>query len=74
MLRLADGTVRERDSGWPWADGGKAVSCLLDPTHPLTIAYLTSVFAAYRELGVRYYMIDFVLGSPRPPGSVPQGT
>lgn len=31
-----------------------------DPTHPKTQAMLREVFTAYRQWGVRYYMIDFL--------------
>lgn len=33
---------------------------ILDPTHPKTHAWLRQTFTAYREWGVRYYMIDFL--------------
>ena len=33
---------------------------ILDPTHPKTHAWFTEVFQAWREWGVRYYMIDFL--------------
>lgn len=32
----------------------------LDPTHPLTAAFLREVFGAYRKWGIRYYMLDFL--------------
>ena len=32
----------------------------LDGTHPQTAAHVRRIFAAYRELGVRYYMLDFL--------------
>ena len=33
---------------------------ILDPTHPKTQQWITSVFSKYREWGIRYYMIDFL--------------
>ena len=33
---------------------------VLDPTHPLAQDWITRTFRAYREWGVRYYMIDFL--------------
>ena len=32
----------------------------LDGTHPETAAYVRRIFAHYRKLGVRYYMLDFL--------------
>ena len=32
----------------------------LDGTHPETAAYVRRIFACYRRLGVRYYMLDFL--------------
>jgi len=32
----------------------------LDGTHPETAAYVRRIFAWYRKLGVRYYMLDFL--------------
>ncbi len=34
--------------------------CTLDGTHPDTLEYVKSIFAKYRDMGVRYYMLDFL--------------
>lgn len=50
-------------------------SYVLDPTHPKTKEYLTTVFDTYRKWGVRYYMIDFLnaIGGAIPGTFVPDG-
>ncbi len=34
--------------------------CTLDGTHPDTVEYVKSIFKKYRDIGVRYYMLDFL--------------
>ncbi len=34
--------------------------CTLDGTHPDTIQYVKDIFGTYRDMGVRYYMLDFL--------------
>jgi hypothetical protein len=50
---------------WRWGPAGPATEFkkplyALDPSHPKTLEYLRKVFQAYRDWGVRYYMIDFL--------------
>lgn len=49
---------------WLWAnaakDGREPVNHGLDCSHPASIAFLERVYAAYREWGIRYYMLDFL--------------
>lgn len=42
----------------------------LDPTHPATHQFLREVFSAYRQWGIRYYMLDFLnaVSGPVPGG------
>jgi len=56
--------------GWLWAanadDNNLPVLYYMDTTHPKTIEYLKKIFTEYREWGIRYYMLDFLLaGRPR---------
>jgi hypothetical protein len=50
--------------GWEFARGPynrkPLTQYFLDGTHPKTKAYLRKVFTAYREMGVRAYMLDFL--------------
>ncbi len=34
--------------------------CTLDGTHPDTVEYVKSIFKKYRDMGIRYYMLDFL--------------
>ncbi len=34
--------------------------CTLDGSHPETIEYIKNIFKTYRDIGVRYYMLDFL--------------
>ncbi len=34
--------------------------CTLDGTHPDTVEYVKNIFSTYRDMGVRYYMLDFL--------------
>ena len=44
----------------------------LDGTHPKTMEYLTNIFKAYREMGIRGYMLDFL--AIRPEAKLYDGT
>jgi len=65
LLRDADGNpiCHVGPFGWkydddlPWYHLHKYY---LDGTHPQSAAFLRKVFGYYRELGVRYYMLDFL--------------
>lgn len=65
LLRDADGhSIYEEGSfGWqydddlPWYHLHKYY---LDGTHPRSAEFLRKVFGYYREIGVRYYMLDFL--------------
>lgn len=65
LLRNADGTpiCHEGPFGWmydddlPWYHLHKY---FLDGTHPKSIDFLRKVFGYYREIGARYYMLDFL--------------
>lgn len=63
LLRNLDGTPVD-DGEWPWdykhPKGRRAHRFRLDGSHPATIAYLQKVFRRYRELGLRYFMVDFL--------------
>jgi hypothetical protein len=41
----------------PWTNLHKY---FLDGTHPNTVKYIKKIFAYYRNIGVRYYMLDFL--------------
>ncbi len=34
--------------------------CSIDGTHPDSIKYVKDIFSTYRDIGVRYYMLDFL--------------
>ncbi|NLF08210.1 MAG: hypothetical protein GX594_09555 [Pirellulaceae bacterium] len=63
-----DGTLLQSNERWGMGPGHllppdkRPRMFLLDPTHPLVERHLRQVFAAYRQWGVRYYMIDFLYG------------
>ncbi len=68
LLRGADGAPAHYCAGskawlWPWSSRkngkGSKLYCL-DGSHPKTRAFFRKVFAAYRKLGLRYYMLDFL--------------
>lgn len=53
-----------KQGGWEFGRGPYTEQPLtkyfLDGTHPATKTYLQNIFKAYRELGVRAYMLDFL--------------
>jgi hypothetical protein len=60
---IGEPICREEVWGWrydddlPWYHMHRY---FLDGTHPRSIAYIRKLFAYYREIGVRYYMLDFL--------------
>jgi len=65
LLQNPDGTPRQART-WLWAykapEDDKPYLYCLDGSHPDTVKYLTRVMTAYRGMGVRYFMIDFLHG------------
>ncbi len=49
---------------WKYDDDDKPnyhyQKCTLDGTNPKTIEYVKELFTKYREIGIRYYMLDFL--------------
>ncbi len=49
---------------WKYEDDDKPNyhyhKCTLDGTHPDTVEYVKDIFKTYRDMGVRYYMLDFL--------------
>ena len=48
---------------WPWSirrGARKSTVYRMDAGHPESLRFLKGVFSRYRELGVRYYMLDFL--------------
>ncbi len=71
LLKDAQGepiTQRFEGGGWEFGRGQYSETPLtkvyLDGTHPDTKSYLRRIFKAYRELGVRAYMLDFLAIKP----------
>ncbi|MHB0935348.1 MAG: hypothetical protein ACYDCO_23045 [Armatimonadota bacterium] len=65
LLRDADGNpiCEEGSFGWQYDDDLSWYHLhkyYLDGTHPGSADFLRKVFGYYRELGVRYYMLDFL--------------
>jgi len=60
--------------GWPygyWSTFKKAerpIFYCLDPSHPKVKRWLRKVFRAYRRMGIRYFMVDFLISAS---GSTP---
>ncbi len=56
--------VNEMAWCWKYEDDDKPNyhyhKCTLDGTHPDTVEYVKNIFSAYRDMGVRYYMLDFL--------------
>ncbi len=53
---------------WPWAykakDGREPPNYQLDCSHPRSLQFLQKVYAAYRQWGICYYMLDFLDSGP----------
>lgn len=73
MERFADALLRDASGEpivvcpeWRHGDAGLLPRAerprlfALDPSHPEAQAYAREVFGAYREWGIRYYMVDFL--------------
>ena len=66
LLKDAEGNLLVVCKEWRHGDAGRLSPedrpCLyaLDPSHPRAREFIRKVFAAYRNWGVRYYMIDFL--------------
>lgn len=66
LLRNPDGSLLVSLPHWNYGDAANLPKaerpCLyaLDPTHPTALNFLQRSFTVNRELGVRYYMIDFL--------------
>lgn len=73
MERLGDALLLDEDGAplvvcpeWRHGDAGmlprgeRPVLYALDPSHPKAREYIAEVFGAYREWGIRYYMVDFL--------------
>lgn len=75
LERLSDALLRRQGKPLELRHNLLGEMRLLDPTHPLTHEYLRSVFRAYREWGVRYFMLDFTdaAGGSLPGRYVPDG-
>ncbi len=56
--------VNEMAWCWKYEDDDKPNyhyhKCTLDGTHPDTVEYVKNIFSTYRDMGVRYYMLDFL--------------
>ncbi|MBL4702095.1 MAG: hypothetical protein JKX85_12645, partial [Phycisphaeraceae bacterium] len=68
LLRDADGKPICTPLNWAGDLGditplSQLTKYYLDATHPKTLEYIQNIFAYYREIGVRFYMLDF-LGVP----------
>ena len=65
LLRTPSGEPRKART-WPWAykaaEGEEPHLFCLDGSHPDTVAYLQRVMTAYRQMGICYFMIDFLHG------------
>jgi len=71
LIRGRDGRVLTTETKWEFIQSrnrarDKFVLTKLDGSHPAALNYIRKVFTAYRKLGIRYYMLDF-LGSPAGP-------
>ncbi len=80
FLRNPDGSLLVSLDHWRYGDAAllpveqRPPLYALDPTHPKALAFLERAFTANRELGVRYYMIDFLYagaGNLNRPGPLP---
>jgi hypothetical protein len=66
LLRNGNGEPITEFAGWEFyrnsePDGGPRLQkYFLDGTHPKTAAFIRKVFTHYRDLGVGYYMLDFL--------------
>ncbi len=65
LLRDAEGQpiTYEGAFGWQYDDDLPCYHLhqyFLDGTHPKTLEFLRKVFGYYRDIGVRYYMLDFL--------------
>lgn len=76
ILRTTTGSPWTRRFRWPYTDvrpgEGRAFRVYsLDGTHPKASAFIRRVFSRYRDMEVRYYMLDFLGGTagtrPRDP-------
>lgn len=45
---------------WPFNPKRQGDMYSLDGSHPKSLQFIRKVFKAYREMGIRYYMLDFV--------------
>ncbi len=49
---------------WKYEDDDKPNyhyhKCTLDGSHPETVKYVKEIFSKYRQMGIRYYMLDFL--------------
>ncbi len=74
MFKDKDGKQIPR-YGWLWAANAKddALPNLyyLDPSHPDTEKFLRGIFAEYRKMGLRYYMLDFLNAGRGFPNALP---
>jgi hypothetical protein len=71
LVRAKDGTLLSSKTGWAFIQSESArqdtfTLAKLDGSHPAALDYIRKVFKAYKKLGIRYYMLDF-LGSPSGP-------
>lgn len=65
LLCDASGEPICRDASWSWAYEDDSPwyhmnKYYLDGSHPKTMEYVKRLFARYRDMGVRYYMLDFL--------------
>lgn len=66
ILKNPDGSLMVVCDKWSHGDAGRLKLqdrpslYALDPSHPKSLAYVRRVFEAYRQWGVRYYMVDFL--------------
>ncbi len=75
-LLKKDGEYVRFDARWGWSKESLSLPVeerpgfySLDGSHPHTKQFLKNVFSAYNELGIKYYMIDFLYsGSGSTPG------
>jgi urease beta subunit len=67
ILKNPDGSLMVVCDEWAHGDSGKLPKkdrprlYALDPSHPKSLDIIRQVFETYRQWGVRYYMVDFLV-------------
>lgn len=75
LTRDKEGALLTEKTGWEFIQSKDAKQdrfnmTKLDGSHPAALDYIRNVFTTYREMGIRYYMLDFLGGFPASQRSV----